>query len=389
MLMSLTSSLRRWGATMLLFAMAAVAGAADAAPADGVTRTTLLIGQTITLQGGKNAYGVAVQDGIATYLKLANEQGGVHGRQILLKTLDDDNSGTKAEANARDLVQKEKAFILFGSIEGGPSTAVMKAAVELKVPFFGPMAGSPTLRRPHQPLVFPVRAEHRDEFRALLEHARSLGMTRAAFFRSDSETGLQHLENMRILCQQLKMELVADLPFKSGVGDPEITAMAERIGASGAQVVINHGGVGVYEQLIRKSRAIGVKASFSGVNSGSAQLAEKLGDLAHGMVFAQVVPNPMQRKTDIAREYREVFGRLQPGKPFSYGSLEGYLTAKALVAALKLAGPEPTRESFVQGLVKAGSMDINGLRLKYQTGDYTGLTLVDLAIFTRENRFMH
>lgn len=388
MSMSLISALRRLPAAVLSLALAAGATAAAAA-ADGVTRTTLLIGQTITLQGGKNAYGTAVQDGIAAYLKVANAQGGVHGRQILLKTLDDDDSGSKAEANARDLVQKEKVFILFGSIEGGPSTAVMKAAVDLKVPFFGPMAGSPTLRRPHQPLVFPVRAEHRDEFRALLEHARSLGMTRAAFVRSDSETGLQHLENVRILCQQLKMELVADLPFKSGVGEPEIAVMAQRIGSSGAQVVINHGGAGMYEQLIRKSRALGVKASFSAVNSGSAQLAEKLGDLAHGMVFAQVVPNPMQRKTDVAREYRDVFARLQPGKPFSYGSLEGYLTAKALVAALKLAGPEPTRESFVQGLVKAGVIDINGLRLKYQPGDHTGLTLVDLAIYTRENRFMH
>ncbi|MCC2674495.1 MAG: braC1 [Ramlibacter sp.] len=390
MRVSFASAWRRWPAASLYLALLmGIVGPVAAAPADGVTRTTLLIGQTITLQAGKNAYGVAVQDGIAAYLKVANEQGGVHGRQILLKTLDDDNSGTKAEANARDLVQKEKAFILFGSIEGGPSTAVMKAAVDLKVPFFGPMAGSPTLRRPHQPLVFPVRAEHRDEFKALLEHARSLGMTKAAFFRSDSETGLQHLENMRILCQQLKMELVADLPFKSGVGDAEITAMAQRIGASGAQVVLNHGGVGVYEQLIRKSRALGVKASFSAVNSGSAQLAEKLGDLAHGMVFAQVVPDPMQRKTDIAREYRDVFAKAHPGKAYSYGSLEGYLTAKALVAALKLAGPEPTRESFVQGLLKAGVVDVNGMRLKYQPGDYTGLTLVDLAIFTRDNRFMH
>lgn len=383
----ITPAVRRTGGALLFGALAAAAGMAQAT--DGVGRGTILIGQTITLEGGKNAYGMAVQDGIATYLKLANEQGGVHGRRIVLKTLDDDNSGSKAEANARDLVRKDKAFILFGSIEGGPSTAVMKAAVELQVPFFGPMAGSPTLRRPHQPLVFPVRSEHRDEFRALLEHARSIGMTRAAFFRSDSETGLQHLENVKILCRELKMELVADLPFKSGISDADIGALAQKVGTSGAQVVINHGGAGVYEQLIRKARAQGVKAAFSAVNSGSAQLAEKLGELAHGMVFAQVVPNPMQRKTEIAREYRDVFGRLNPDKPFSYGSLEGYMTAKALVAALKLAGPEPTRDSFVQGLVKAGALDLNGLRAKYQPGDYTGLALVDLAIYTRDNRFMH
>jgi branched-chain amino acid transport system substrate-binding protein len=362
---------------------------AGAQAADGVGKNTLLIGQSITLQGGKNAYGVAVQEGIATYIKAANQQGGVHGRQVVLKTLDDDNNGGRAESNARGLVEQDKVFILFGSIEGGPSTAVMKAAVDLRVPFFGPMAGSPTLRRPHQPLVFPVRSEHREEFRALLRHASSIGMTRAAFVRSDSETGLQHLENVRIICKELNIELVADLPFKSDIGEPQIAAMARRIGESGAQVVINHGGVGMYEQLIRQARAQGVKASFSAVNSGSAQLAAKLGELAHGMIFAQVVPNPMERKTEIAREYREVFAKLNPDKPFSYGSLEGYMTAKALVSALRLAGTEPTRESFVQGLMKAGAIDLNGMRAKYQPGDYTGLSMVDLAIYTREGRFMH
>jgi branched-chain amino acid transport system substrate-binding protein len=125
------------------------------------------------------------------------------------------------------------------------------------------------------------------------------------------------------------------------------------------------------------------------VNSGSVQLVAKFGELAHGMIFAQVVPNPMERKTQIAREYREAFAKYKPGKPFSYGSLEGYMTAKALVAALKLAGPEPTRDSFVQGLVKTGTIELNGLRATYKTGDYTGLSMVDLAIYTRDGRFMH
>ena len=373
----------------LLLGLACVALPAAAQGTPGVTPRTILIGQNITLQGGKNAYGTDVLDGITTYFRIANEQGGVHGRQLVLKTVDDDNSSSKAEANARALVEQEKVFLLFGSIEGGPSTAVMKAAVDLKVPFFGPMAGSPTLRRPHQPLVFPVRSEHRDEFRALLQHARSLGMTRAAFVRSDSETGLQHLENVKLLCQELNMQLVADLPFKGNFSDADLDKMARQIGVSETQVVLNHGGAGMYEQLIRKARAQGIKANFWAVNSGSAQLAARLGPLAHGMIFAQVVPNPMERKTEIAREYRDAFARQHPGKAFSYGSLEGYMTAKALVAALKLAGPEPTRESFVQGLHKAGGLEVNGLRARYRPGDYTGLAMVDLAIYTRDGRFMH
>lgn len=356
--------------------------------ADGVTKSQILIGQNITLQSGKNDYGVAVQEGIQTYLNVVNGRGGVNGRQIVLKTLDDDNKGNLAETNARQLVEQDKVFILFGSVEGGPSTAVMKAAVDLKVPFFGPIAGSPTLRRPHQPLVFPVRAEHREEFRALLGYGKSIGATRVGFLRADSETGQQHLANVKLLSQELGMELVADLPFKSDIADTQIDQMVAQLEKGRAQIVFNHGSPGVYEKLIRKSRAKGLPTTFYAVNSGSAQMAKHLGPLAHGMVFAQVVPSPWERKTAITREYQEEFGKQKPGREFSYGSLEGYVTAKALVAALRLAGPEPTRESFLAGLTNA-SLDLNGLRAVYNRDQHTGLSFVDLAIVTREGTFRH
>ena len=356
--------------------------------ADGVTKNQILVGQNITLQGGKNDYGVAVQEGIQTYLNFINGRGGVNGRQIVLKTLDDDNKGNLAEANARQLVEQDKVFILFGSVEGGPSTAVMKAAIDLKVPFFGPIAGSPTLRRPHQPLVFPVRAEHREEFRALLGYGKSIGATRVGFLRADSETGQQHLANVKLLSQELGMELVADLPFKSDIADTQIDQMVSQLEKGRAQIVFNHGSPGVYEKLIRKSRAKGLSTNFYAVNSGSAQMAKHLGPLAHGMVFTQVVPSPWERKTAITREYQEEFGKQKPGREFSYGSLEGYVTAKALVAALRLAGPEPTRESFLASLTNA-SLDLNGLRAVYNRDQHTGLSFVDLAIVTREGTFRH
>jgi len=355
----------------------------------GVSAKQLLIGQSITLQAGKNDYGMAVQDGISAYLQTVNAKGGVLGRQVQLKTLDDDNKPAQAEANARTLVEQDKVFLLFGSIEGGPSTAVMKAAVDLAVPFFGPMAGSPTLRRPYQPMVFPVRAEHREEFKALMQYSKNTGGSKVAFVRSDSETGLQHLANVKLLCQELGMELVADLPFKSDISDTQLDAMVTRLQGAGAHVVINHGGSGMYEKLIRKAKTAGVRSAFSAVNSGSAQLAKHLGPLAHGMVFAQVVPSPWERKTAITREYQDVFSKFKPDSDFSYGSLEGYITAKALVAALQLAGTEPTRERFVKALHTAGSLDLNGLRATYTPTLHTGLGLVDLSIVNSQGKFRH
>ncbi|MDM7942147.1 MAG: ABC transporter substrate-binding protein [Hydrogenophaga sp.] len=355
---------------------------------DGVTPKQILIGQTLTLQSGTNDYGVAVSEGVSAALDQVNRAGGVLGRQVVLNVLDDDNKAALAETNARRLVTQDKVFLLFGPIEGGPSTAVMKVAVEQNVPLFGPMAGSPTLRTPHQPLVFPVRAEHKEEFRALMAQARSLGMQRLAFVRSDSSTGELHLENARRIALALGMELVADLPFKSDIDAAGIDALARQLASTRAQMVFNHGGIGVYEKLIRQAHSIGVKARFYGVNSGSTQLADHLGPLGQGMVFAQVLPSPWERKTGITRAYQEAFSRFKPGRAFSYGSLEGYLTGRALTEALRRAGPTPTRASFLAGLRNA-DLDIEGIRISYRDGEHAGMTLVDLSIVTREGKFRH
>lgn len=355
---------------------------------DGVTEKQLLIGQTISLQGGKNDYGVAVLEGVQAALAQANTNGGVNGRQLVLKVRDNDNQSARAEADARSLVTQEKVFIVFGSIEGGPSTAVMKATNELNVPFFGPMAGSPELREPHQPLVFPVRAEHKDEFRALMAQARGQGIQRVAFVRSDSGTGEKHLRNVQALAQETGVQLVADLHFKPDIDGVGIDAMAQAIGKSGAQMVFNHGGIGMYEKLIRRTAALGIKTQFYGVNSGSTELAAHLGVLAHGMIFAQVMPSPWERKSSITRAYQEAFARHKPGVAFSYGSLEGYVTGRALVEAIKRAGPSPTRASFVAGL-RNTTLVVEGLRIAYGDKRNTGLRLVDLSIVTQQGEFHH
>ena len=126
--MNMTTHGWRWIGAVLAAAGISMAHAAE----PGITAGEIVIGQNITLQGGRNAYGVEVQAGVRALLDEANRAGGVNGRRIVVRTLDDENQGGKAEANARQLIEGG-AFILFGSVEGGPSTAVMKAAAERQV----------------------------------------------------------------------------------------------------------------------------------------------------------------------------------------------------------------------------------------------------------------
>lgn len=357
-----------------------------AAFAQGVTDTEIVLGQDLSLQGGKNNYGVAAAHGMKLYFDAVNAAGGVHGRKIVTRILDDDNKNANAEANARKLVN-DGAFMLFSAIDGGPSTAVMKVANELKVPFFGPLAGPPILRRPHQPLVFPVRAEHKDEFRALMTWGKSTGLSTVGFLHADSEVGKMHLENVKLIAQELGLKVVVAIPFKGDVTDAQIGEWVKLVGGSQAGMFINHGSAGLYQKLVAQSKAAGLKTTFMAVNSGSSQIAKGLGPLAQGMVFSQVVPSPWARKLAIAREYQEASRKADPKAEFSYGALEGYLTAKALVMTLRSTGRDLTRVRWLETMENI-KLDLGGMTVSFKAGNHEGSRYVDLSMVNRDGRFL-
>jgi ABC-type branched-subunit amino acid transport system substrate-binding protein len=374
-----------WARRGLLTLCLGLTGAA-VAQAQGVTDTSIVLGQNLTLQGGKNNYGVAAAEGMKLYLDQVNAAGGVYGRKIVTRILDDDNKADKAEANARQLVA-DGAFILFGAIDGAASTAVMKVANELKVPFFGPLAGPPNLRSPHQPLVFPVRAEHQDEFRALMAWGKSTGLKSVGFLRADTAVGQMHLANVQRIARELGLEVVVDLPFKGDISDAQLAEWVKTIGARKADMFINHGSAGLYQKLVAQAKTAGLKTTFMAVNSGSSQIAKGLGPLAQGMVFAQVVPSPWARKLGIAREYQDAARKADPKAEFSYGALEGYMTAKALVMSLQATGRDLNRASWLKTMSNA-RFDLGGLSIQYKTGNHEGSRFVDLSMVDREGRFL-
>jgi len=352
----------------------------------GLSAGEIVIGQSIALQDGRNAYGVEALAGITAVFDAVNAAGGVQGRRLVLRTLDDQNDATRAAANARQLIAGG-AFVLFGSIEGGPSSAMATEAESARIPFIGPMAGSPGLRRPHQRMVFPVRAEHRDEFRALIGWARGIGLSRMALLHSDSDVGRAHLANTQQLCTEAGAQLAYGVPLK---GDPDAAGLqqiVQRLQREPVQFMFNHGSAAVYGRLIGQARQAGVATSFMGINSGSTELARALGPAARGMVFAQVMPNPWSRRTALVRDYQQTFRRQDGARALSYASLEGHATARALEAALRLAGPSLSRARLVQ-VLEAADIDLGGLSLHYRPGDHQGARFVDLAIVTRDGGFL-
>jgi ABC-type branched-subunit amino acid transport system substrate-binding protein len=205
---------------------------------------------------------------------------------------------------------------------------------------------------------------------------------------ADNANGEEHLANVKLIAQELGLQVTLPLPFKPDADDAAVDALVKKIATAKPDLLFNHGSAALYEKLVAKAAKAGVKTVFMAVNSGSSQIARGLGPLASGMVFAQVMPSPWERKREIAREYQDAMRAANPAAELSYGGLEGYATAKALVLALRSAGRDLSRAGFVKSLSTA-SFDLGGVKVEYTPGERVGSRFVDLSMVARDGRFIH
>jgi ABC-type branched-subunit amino acid transport system substrate-binding protein len=346
------------------------------------------IGQTIDLSGSTAEHGKAIVAGINAYLDPLNAKGGIGGKKIVLITLDDGGKGDLAAKNTVALIDKHSVLTVFSGAEGGPCLASMKVAIARKVSLLGCASGAPEFRDPFNRYIFPIRAGHMDEFAVLLDHAKQFGRTRVAFLHADSDSGRKHLANVKRLAAERNLEVALELVLKSGADAETPTQMAEKIVQQKIDVIFNHGSYGTYANVLTEARRLKGQTLWLAVNSGAQQMVRLLGTEANGMVFTQVVPFPWSVSLPIVKEYQKAMKVAAPKDDFSFSSMEGYLNAKLLVAAIRLAGNNPTREGLITALEKAGTIDLGGVTVTYSSAAHEGSKFVDTVLAKNDGRFV-
>jgi branched-chain amino acid transport system substrate-binding protein len=97
----------------VLCALAVVSAASAGGTATpGVTSKQILIGGTTPLSGPASAY-AAVAKGADAYFSYVNDHGGVFGRKIEYKYVDDAYDPSQTIPKVRDLVQNDKVFAIY------------------------------------------------------------------------------------------------------------------------------------------------------------------------------------------------------------------------------------------------------------------------------------
>jgi branched-chain amino acid transport system substrate-binding protein len=128
-------------ATALAVALPAANGRETADP--GVTGNSILIGGTTPLSGVASAY-ASVARGAEAYFKYVNARGGVNGRRIQYKYLDDGYNPSTTVQQTRQLVQQDRVFAIFNSLGTEHNLAIRPFLNQLKVPQVFPATGATT-----------------------------------------------------------------------------------------------------------------------------------------------------------------------------------------------------------------------------------------------------
>lgn len=366
----------------MLFCLGGIASAED-----GVTDNTILIGQTIGLSGTVADAVKEMTEGANAYFASVNGSGGVHGRKIELRVLDDKFLPDLAAKNAETLLKKDKVFALFQS-RGTPQTqAILPLLVAERAPLIAPSTGGQSFHVPAHPYLFNVRARYQDEVVKAVEHFNTIGMKKIGLLTYEKEDplGLDGINGFEKGMAQYKLTPAFINIFPRLNPDFESTA-AKVIAANPQALIIVSSGKNTVE-IIKAIRAQGGTMQIMVMsNNSSLGFIRDVGPAGAGVIVAQITPPPHLITSRLGKEYQAA--AKATGAPISYAAMEGFVSAKVLVEGLRKAGRNLTREGFIRALESMQRADMGGVLITYSATDHSGSEFVELTLLGKDGKFL-
>ncbi len=353
---------------------------------DGVSSSKIVFGQVAALTGPAQDLGQGMRQGILAAFDDANRHGGISGRTLELKSVDDGYEPEKTVAATKQILDDDKVFAMIGAVGTPTSKASQPIATEAKVPFIGPFTGAEFLRNPYNRYVVNVRASYFEETEAWIEHlTKDLGITKIAILYQDDAFGLAGLEGVQRALAKRNMTLVASGSFKRNT--TAVKSALLDIMKGNPEAVVTVGPYKPVAEFIKLAHQVKINPVFVAISFvGSDSLAQELGNDGAGVIVSQVVPFPFDTSLPVVAAYQNDLttddAKAKPG----FVSLEGYLVGRLVVEALKRVDGEPTRENLLDAIYRA-PFDLGGVTLKYGPARNQGSDQVFFTILQADGSF--
>jgi branched-chain amino acid transport system substrate-binding protein len=373
--------------SIVCFALMALSVSAMAARADpGVTPTTIVIGESAAFTGPASELGTEMRAGALAYFQAINAAGGVNGRKIELRSLDDGYESDRAAANTRKLID-DGVFLLFGYVGTPTSNASKPIFTAAKVPFVGPFTGSESLRNPVNRYIFNIRASYFDETEKIVGQLVGQSLDKIAVFYQNDDYGKVGLLGTERAMERRNMKIVATGTVERNTTD--VAAAVAAIGKVEPQAVVMISAYKSCAAFIKAMRAAGYNPQFVNVSFvGSRALAHEAGPAGRGVGVSQVVPFPWNIGVPVVKEYQRLLEASTGKQNYSFTSLEGFIAAKVLVEGLRRTGNDLTREKFIAAMETMRDVDFGGFYVTFTPTNHSGSKFVELTVISKDERFL-
>lgn len=344
-------------------------------------RNKIVLGQSAALSGAAAQLGLQFQAGARLLLARVNSRGGINGRQIELRSLDDGYEPERCAQNTLQLLAAE-VLALFGYIGTPTSLAALPLATAAQVPFLFPFTGAQALREPFNRLAFHVRASYFDETARIVNQLISVGMKNIAVFHQNDSYGQAGLAGVVRALAAHKSKPVATATVERNSLD--VAAAVQAIVPLRPEAIVQISAYKSCAAFVRAARKAGFGGQFWNVSFvGTAALAKELGADARGVVVSQVMPFPFAATTPIAGEFLQAAGAANVD--VNYSSMEGYVAAKTVVDALRRTSTL-TGAGLIAALEGLREHNLGGFYVDFGPNKRTGSNYVDLTILSGDGR---
>ena len=367
--------------------------AALTASAPGITPTQILIGSHQPLTGPAAPGYSEIAPASAAYFAYVNAHGGVYGRKIVYKYLNDAYNPTTTASVVRQLVLQDNAYAVFDGLGTPTHLAAVSFLNAQKVPDVFVASGCTCWNDPAKyPQTFGWQIDYVREGKILGQYVKQhFAGKKVGFFYQNDEFGLDGVKG-------LSDEIPASMVASKQSYDPTNVNIAPQVAAlraSGAQVVVSFS-IPAFTALLKlNSLKLGFSPTLVVSNVGSDPItlsglvtayAKQGGatvngsQLVNGIISDGYLPSLGSAGNSWITLFKKVHDQYDPKAPFDGNVLYGEAVGYTFVQAMFKAGRNPTRADLISAIQNGMPQGPAVAPYAYSSSDHSGITGAYLGV---------
>jgi len=361
---------------------AAAAACSDDAPSDdggttanvpGVTADEITFGTHMPLTGPAAAGYSKIAPASKAYFDYVNANGGVHGRKITYKIMDDTYNPATTQQVVRELVLQDKVFAILNGLGTPTHTGVLDFLKTNRVPDLFVASGSRSWDQPDKyPGTFGFNVDYTVEGKILATHVKQTQAgKKVCFLGQDDDFGRDALAGIEKILGPVaaKQSYVTSNP---NVG-PQMGALKQ----AGCQVVMLATVPGFTALSLGTASKIGFKPQFvvSQVGADLTTLKKQLGPgapLTEGLISDNYLPLSTEEANPWIQLFKKVNTQHNNNAEFDNNVVYGMSVAYLFVQTLQAAGKDLTRDGLIAAVEKGGFQGPGFAPLRFSDKDHSG-----------------